>query len=83
MKDARIKTNDGWLEFDSLKAIRDYHRLMSLPEGSVGMDEIGVDSCVDNGWDTAKESGVPKEDMELAAMYWAVETAKGYELPGF
>jgi hypothetical protein len=82
-KTKRIKTRDGWLVLDVAKTIADYNRLLALPEGTIGLSEIGVDSCVQNGFDTAREQGVSKECRELASMHYAVGTAGCYELPGY
>ena len=66
------------------KIISDYRRLIEMPSSCEGLDGITVDSCMNNGHDTAKQHGL-NETMNWftfheAAIYFAVQTARTYEI---
>ena len=58
----------------------------ALPAGATGMDGIGVHSCINNGWDTAKELGICKEngfsghEIQTAYDRATIRTAEFFEL---
>ena len=66
------------------KIVSDYRRLMAMPLDTVGLDNISIYSCLQNGADTAKEmgfcSGTNWHEFEAVAMYYTVLTARDYEI---
>ena len=66
------------------RIISDYRRLIEMPSTTEGLDGITIDSCMNNGFQTAKQHGL-NETMNWftfneAAIYFTVQTARTYEI---
>ncbi len=64
--------------------ISDYRRLEAMPSTTEGLDGITVDSCFNNGFETAKQHGLSEKTdcvtFNDAAIYFTVSTARTYEI---